>query len=116
MTLEQQKKETKPNFFTKLKNKWNVKNNFEVILILLTFSITGSLSIYVAKPVLHFFNINKETLNVWAYYPLRILIIFPCYQVLLMIVGTLLGQFRFFWEFQKRTLGRMVGYKPTKNS
>jgi hypothetical protein len=41
---------------------------------------------------------------------LRILIIFPIYQLLLIVVATVFFQFKFFWEFEKKILKR-VGLK-----
>jgi len=95
----------------KLKAKWNIESNFQVIMILIVFAITGSLAVKVAGPVLSYFNVTKDNFNSFWYWTLRILLIFPIYQVLLMVVGTLLGQFKFFWEFQKKTVGRMIGKK-----
>jgi ferrochelatase len=31
-------------------------------------------------------------------------VLFPSYQILLLIIGTLVGQFRFFYAFQKKSL------------
>ena len=89
----------------KLKNKWGIKNNFQLFIILLVFSITGFLAGFIiADPLLSLFNI-KDNNN--YYWPIRILLIFPSYQVLIILVGTLFGQFRFFWEFEKKMLSRM---------
>ncbi|MGB2332508.1 MAG: DUF6787 family protein [Litorivicinaceae bacterium] len=41
------------------------------------------------------------------FWPLRVLIIFPIYQLLLIIIGTLAGQFSYFWEFEKKFLRRI---------
>ncbi len=95
----------------KLKAKWKVKNNFQVVIILLVFSITGSIAVRIAGPVLAFFNVHRESMNPYVFWPIRILIIFPIYQFMLLIVGTIFGQFSFFWEFQKKTVGRMIGKK-----
>jgi len=95
----------------KLKVKWGIESNFQVIMILVVFSLTGSIAVRVAGPVLEFFNVHKESMSPYVFWPIRILIIFPIYQFMLLIVGTLLGQFKFFWAFQKKTVGRMFGKK-----
>ncbi|MGA0828911.1 MAG: DUF6787 family protein, partial [Flavobacteriaceae bacterium] len=41
------------------------------------------------------------------YWPLRIGLIFPLYQLLLVFFGALFGQFRFFWNFEKKMLRRL---------
>jgi len=39
--------------------------------------------------------------------PIRLLLIFPIYQVLLVAIGFLFGQFKFFWAFEKKMLRSM---------
>ena len=102
------------NYFQKLKLKWNIQSNFQLFIILLVFSITGSSSLVVAKPILTYFNITGEMLNPWIYQTLRFIIIFPVYQVLILIFGALFGQFQFFWNFEKKMLARM-GFKYFRN-
>jgi hypothetical protein len=36
-----------------------------------------------------------------------LVLIFPFYQVLLVFIGFLFGQFTFFWNFEKKMLNRM---------
>jgi hypothetical protein len=96
----------------KLKEKWGISSNFQFIMILIGFSITGSLSAYLAGPILNYIGLQKSnfstfTLGTVLYYILRILFIFPVYQVLLVVVGTVIGQFRFFWNFEKKMLCRL---------
>src|SRR5690554_1419383 len=90
----------------KIKHKWNVKNNFQFIVILLVFSITGSASLVVRKFVFDLIGITADT-SLWIKTPLYIFIIFPAYQILFLIIGTLFGQFRFAWEFEKKVFSRL---------
>ena len=98
----------------KLKEKWGIESNFQLIIILVVFSITGSLSLYVSKPILDFVGLDKEVLSPWIYKPFRLLLIFPSYQVLILIIGALFGQFKFFWAFEKKMLVRL-GFKQFKD-
>lgn len=98
----------------RLKEKWGIKSNFQIIIILLVFSITGSIAVIIAKPVLYFIGLNKEVISPWIFWPIRILIIFPIYQVLIVIIGSLFGQFKFFWAFEKKMLVRF-GFKYFKD-
>tara|TARA_B100000945_G_scaffold13923_1_gene10559 strand:- start:6 stop:332 length:327 start_codon:yes stop_codon:yes gene_type:complete len=88
------------------KKKWKVTSTFQFFVIMIVFAITGSLSIYISKPILSFFNINQNSLNI-MYYPIRILIIFPIYQILIVLIGALFGQFSFFWNLEKKMLMRI---------
>ena len=84
----------------KLKQRWNITSNFQFFTILMVFAITGSTSALIAKPILTFIGITKESVNIWLYYPLYIIIILPIYKILLLFIGTLAGQRDFFWNFK----------------
>ncbi len=94
----------------KFKEKWNISSNYQLVIILIVFAITGSLSLYVSAPILKALSIDKEFLSIWLFWPLKILIIFPIYQILILIIGTIFGQFKFFWKFEKKFLKR-IGFK-----
>ncbi|MEJ6748543.1 MAG: diacylglyceryl transferase [Flavobacteriales bacterium] len=97
----------------RLKEKWGITSNFQIIIILLVFSITGSIAVIIAKPVLILVGLDKESISLWLFWPIRIFIIFPIYQVLIVIIGAFFGQFQFFWAFEKKMLARL-GFKRFK--
>jgi len=87
----------------RFKEKWNIKSNLQLAVIFFVFSITGSAALMVRKFVFHLLGIQHDT-TLFLKIPLYILTIVPSYQILLFVIGTLVGQFRFFYAFQKRTL------------
>lgn len=89
--------------FRKFKNKWNIKSNLQLILILIVFSVTGSAALVVRKFVFNLIGIQPET-SMFIKVPLYIIVLFPAYQILLLIIGTIVGQFQFFYAFQKKSL------------
>ena len=91
----------------KLKTKWGITSNFQLAMILIVFSVTGSCAVVFADPAMTLMNITKSNTSGWIYWPVRILLIFPLYQVLLIFFGTIFGQFAFFWKFEKKMLSRM---------
>lgn len=91
----------------KLKERWNVSSNWQLTIIFIVFAITGSTAAYLSKPLTDFLGITKDNLSLWIYWPIRLIIIFPAYQVLLVLIGALFGQFNFFWEFEKKMLNKM---------
>ena len=91
----------------KFKKKWGIESNVQVFLILLVFSINGSFAAWVAKPITQFFDLSSESVGPMVFWPIRILLIFPIYQITLPLVGFLFGQFRFFWNFEKKFLSRI---------
>lgn len=98
--------------FKKLENKWVTEYRWEIIAIFLVFALTGTSSVRIAKPLLEWIGFTRTLfpdgfLGSSLYWIVRIVIILPIYQVLLIIFGALLGQFKFFWEFEKKMLKRM---------
>ena len=98
--------------FDRLKERWGIQSNWQIVVIFWVFAITGSASVYVAKPFLSLIGLSREAFpEAWwgggAYWTLRILLIFPFYQILLVVFGWLFGQFKFFWNFEKKMLARL---------
>ncbi len=93
--------------FNVLENKWAVTYRWELIAIFIVFAITGSTAARISDPIISFLGIDGENTSGWIYWPIRILLVFPIYQILLLIVGWLFGQFKFFWNFEKKMLSRM---------
>ena len=91
----------------KLKKRWKINSNIQLLLIILVFAINGSFASWVAKPVTIYFGLEKELLSPFLYWPIRIAIIFPIYQLTLPLTGFIFGQFNFFWEFEKKFLKRL---------
>ncbi len=91
----------------KLMTLFKAESRWQLVVIFVVFAVTGSVAVIVAGPVLDFFLINTEGLSPWVFWPIRILVIFPIYQFLLIIIGTLAGQFSYFWEFEKKFLRRL---------
>lgn len=98
-------------FITTLKSRWKVQSAVQVVLILATFAITGSTVVYISKPLLKM--IFGEEIPVWGRVTYYILIL-PVYNIILLLVGFCLGQFRFFWDFEKRMIARIT--RRSKNS
>ena len=99
---------------SKLIKIFKVKDFNQLIIIFIVFGITGSLSVVLGKYVL--IKIFGESfLNNDYYWLLRLILIFPIYQVLLIIVGALFGQFRYFWEIEKKILIKMKLIKSSRS-
>tara|TARA_B100001758_G_C18099892_1_gene447865 strand:+ start:372 stop:659 length:288 start_codon:yes stop_codon:yes gene_type:complete len=86
----------------KIKRRWEIKSNRQLLIIFLVFGITGSLAAWISKPILEFIGLKEATISAWAYWPIRIIIVFPLYQILLLIIGTIFGQYKFFKNFIKK--------------
>ncbi len=90
----------------KLKQRWNITSNWQLTVIFIVFALTGSTSAKFAGPLTEAIGLTKEV-GWYIYWPVRILIIFPIYQVLLVFFGWLFGEYTFFWNFEKKMLRSM---------
>ncbi len=75
---------------------------YQLIIVFLVFAISGSLSVYVSEPVLNLLSYKEYVSNKIIQIFLRLLIIFPVYQIILLGVGAIFGEFKYFWDFEKR--------------
>ena len=87
-------------YFKRLKEKWGITSNLQLIIIFIVFGITGSLSIKLGRPFLNYINLNPEAFE--SFYFGRIM-----YWV---VFGALFFQFNFFWNFEKKIL-KKIGLK-----
>ncbi|WP_029036136.1 DUF6787 family protein [Salinimicrobium xinjiangense] len=97
----------------KLKQRWGISSNWQILIILIVFGLTGSSSLFVTRPVLEFIGLSRMNFSpefLWggiSYHAIKLLMIFPVYQILLVAYGWIFGQFRFFWQFEKNMLSRL---------
>ena len=88
----------------KIRNLFKVNSNTQLLIVNIVFAVTGTASVYLAGVIIDFFGLNA--LNTILYWSLRISLLVPVYQILLIIVGTLFGQFSYFWQMEKKMLKR----------
>jgi hypothetical protein len=101
------------NWIDKLQQRWKVGSTFQVFIILVVFACTGFTILFLKGPL---FNTLFEggPIPLWASIIYYVLIL-PVYNVFLLFYGFVFGQFRFFWDFEKRFFGRIFGAaKKTK--
>lgn len=98
------------------KQRWNIQSNAQLTVIIIVFALTGSASAWLSKPFCIWLGITKDELGFW-FTPVRLLLIFPIYQFLLVLIGFLFGQFAFFWKFEKKMLrGMRLGFLLPKEN
>lgn len=88
--------------FDKLKEKWKV-NSFQLLLIISTFALGGSLCGYAGRKILSIVFPEKD----FFYYLLYVLIISILWPIAVIIVSIPLGQFSFFKNYLNRIFKRM---------
>ena len=95
------------NWIDRLQNRWKVKGAFQVIVILVVFACTGFTILFLKRPLFSFL-FNEGPIPLWVTIVYYILIL-PIYNMFLLFYGLIFGQFRFFWDFEKRFFGRIFG-------
>ena len=91
----------------KIRNFFRVQTNYQLFIVNLVFALTGTSSLFFADYILEVLYINADTIGSASYWTIRIILILPIYQILLIIVGTLFGEFSYFWEMEKKTFRKI---------
>ena len=84
------------NWLTRLQNKWQLNSIAQVIIVLIVFGLTGTTIALTKLFFMSFFGLEDANAMV------KILLGILAYQALILIYGTLFGQFRFFWNKEKK--------------
>ncbi len=97
------------NWVQGLKSRWKLKSAGQVFLILLVFACTGTTVLLIKKPVTGFFieEGSDRTIFTIAYW----ILVFPVYNIILLIYGFIFGQFRFFLSYEKKFFAKIFGKK-----
>ena len=89
----------------RIKKIFKVTSNYQLIIVFVVFGITGSLSLVISEYISIFLQLDNIIMSI-----ISILIV---YQVLLIIIGALFGEFDYFWEMEKKIISR---FKFKKNN
>jgi len=72
---------------------------FHLVKIFIIFAIAGSLSVFLSDPVLKIIKLDE----LFSFYPIyiiiRLIIIFPLYQITLFVVAFTFGEYSYFKKF-----------------
>jgi hypothetical protein len=100
------------NWIEKLKIRWKLDSAWKVVIVLLVFACTGITILLIKKPILNWLagEQGNTTLASVLYY----IFILPLYNVILLGYGFVFGQFRFFWNFEKRFMERFFTWLKRK--
>ena len=95
------------NVLKKIIDKFNARSFKHLTIIFLVFALSGSASLLMSSSILTAINL-KVLINFYPLYLLvRIILLIPIYQLLLIIIATLFGEFRYFWNFEKKFFKRL---------
>jgi len=95
-----------------LKERWKLGSLFQVVIVLVVFACTGFTVLFLKRPIFNYVFHGAEV-PIWAIVIYYILIL-PVYNLFLLFYGFVFGQFRFFWNFEKRFFARITGNSKGK--
>jgi hypothetical protein len=94
------------SWIQKLQTRWKVNSAFQVGIILLVFACTGFTVVFLKRPLFQYW-FGDGSIPIIASVIYYILIL-PVYNTFLLFYGFIFGQFRFFWNFEKRFFARII--------
>ena len=89
----------------RIKARWGITSNFQFIIIMLVFAVTGSSVLIVKEWIYSIIGVSQDW-GWWVRFPIWLATILPSYYVLLLIFATIFGQREFFWGFTKKSFSR----------
>ena len=78
---------------------FGANSKFHLFKIFVIFGLAGSLSIILSDPLLDLVSIEKYISNNFFYWVVRLILIFPIYQFVLIAVALVFGEFSYFKKF-----------------
>ncbi len=80
-------------------NFFGANSKIHLLKIFIIFGLAGTLSVVLSEPLLQLVSIEKFISNKFLYWLIRLIIIFPIYQFVLIGVALVFGEFRYFKKF-----------------
>ena len=80
-------------------NFFGANSKLHLLKIFIIFGLAGSLSVVLSEPILQLVSIEKFISNKFFYWLIRLIIIFSIYQIVLIGVALVFGEFRYFKKF-----------------
>ena len=91
----------------KLKQRWGITSNFQLLIIFIVFAINGSLSARISYFFMGLLGMTKDNTHWVLYTIIMLVLVLPLYPFMLMVFGWLFGQSKFFFPFAKRMIRSM---------
>ncbi len=88
------------SWIDRLQTRWKVRSGLQVFIILLVFACTGFTVLFIKRPLFEYW-FPTGAKPMWAS-ALYWILIFPVYNMILLLYGFVFGQFHFFLKFEKR--------------
>lgn len=101
------------NIFEKFKEKWKIKNNRHLAVILIVFSLTGFSTLFLEELIVGAIGLPSPH-SWWLRVVIFIFLSLPLYNIILLFWAFVLGEFRFFVGFIKQFFGTLFSFLRKK--
>ena len=91
--------------FQRLQNKWGV-NTRQFWIIFIAFGLTGTTTAFLTRFITYWLGMDETSFWLWRVL-LRVGMLVLGYQFILLGYGALLGQWAFFWKYEKKLLTKL---------
>tara|TARA_Y100000996_G_C22551577_1_gene653853 strand:- start:346 stop:636 length:291 start_codon:yes stop_codon:yes gene_type:complete len=81
---------------------FKAKSLVHLIKIFLVFGLAGSFSVIMSNPTLKFIKLDQFITSYPLYFLIKLIIIFPLYQITLFAFALIFGEFDYFKKFFKK--------------
>jgi hypothetical protein len=96
----------------RLKVKWDVETDRRMVVIFIVFAITGTATLFVRRALFDALGIDIDNKTIAVI--VKWVAIYFIYQIVLLAIGSICQEGKFFWWFIRKMNLRMIGKKPTK--
>jgi hypothetical protein len=98
--------------FERLQQKWKV-SGWQFARIMIVFAITGTATAWLSRVITGWLGMGPATFWLWKLL-LRLGVLVFGYQAILLCVAFLLGEFAFFWQYERKLLAWLRGGRRNK--
>lgn len=92
---------------SRLKEKWGIRSNVQLFVVLVVFAITGTSAARISKALMEYLSLSQENLGLFVYYIVLLVLVLPLYPFMLMGIGWVFGQSKFFFPFGRKLIRQL---------
>ena len=87
-------------------NFFGANSKLHLLKIFIIFGLAGTFSVFLSEPLLRLLSIENFTSNKFFYWLIRLILIFPIYQFVLIFLALVFGEFGYF----KKIFTKFINY------
>ena len=92
----------------KLIKRFNAKSLSHLVIIFVIFGISGTFTLMITEPIINLLKITEIFKNSLVLLFLRVIILIPLYQIILISIGYVFGEFDYFYTFEKKIYKKLL--------